>query len=344
MDAGHTVHQLSDEEKNAVPEHVKKAAREMGIRAFKQRLKDIRMSEYDHKLYQQYSGAVQKQVQSLRVILGMLWIYFKDIVTVNQLLNESCFFFLLFTGSLQAKRSERQWLKHQTTGELDDMKLIEGLTGEKTIYRRRAEKEPDFGSPQLKPKRLKLVVDVSGSMYRFNGYDGRLDREMEACVMVMEAFSGHEGKFQYDIVGHSGDDYQISFVHHSQPPADNKQRLEVIKVIGCNLYFCFLLFAQILNGKYEIEYFQTMHAHSQFCLSGDNTLTATKHAIASLAKEDSDESIVVVLSDANLDRYGIPPERFAKTLTSVPEVNAYAIFIGSLGDQAQRWDYYYNES
>ncbi|XP_020295442.1 von Willebrand factor A domain-containing protein 8 isoform X2 [Pseudomyrmex gracilis] len=281
LDAGHTVHQLSDEEKNAVPEHVKKAAREMGLRAFKQRLKDIQMSEYDHNLYSQFSDAVRNQVQALRVILG----------------------------TLQTKSNERQWCRHQTSGELDDTKLIEGLTGEKTIYRRRAEKEPEIGAPQLKPKRLKLVADVSGSMYRFNGYDGRLDRELEACVMVMEAFSGYEGKFQYDIVGHSGDDYRIVFVDRTQPPTDNKRRLEVIK---------------------------TMHAHSQFCLSGDNTVEATQHAIASLAKEDSDESIVVVLSDANLERYGIPPERFAKVLMSNADVNSYAIFIGSLGDQATR--------
>ncbi|XP_014486715.1 PREDICTED: von Willebrand factor A domain-containing protein 8 [Dinoponera quadriceps] len=281
LDAGHTVHQLSDEEKNAVPEHIRKAAREMGLRAFKQRLKDIRMSEYDHKLYSQFSDAVYNQVQALRVILG----------------------------TLQAKSNERQWCKHQTSGELDDTKLIEGLAGEKTIYRRRAEKEPEIGAPQLKPKRLKLVVDVSGSMYRFNSYDGRLDRELEACVMVMEAFSGHEGKFQYDIVGHSGDDYRIVFVNRAEPPTDNKRRLEVVK---------------------------TMHAHSQFCLSGDNTLEATQHAIASLAKEDSDESIVVVLSDANLERYGISPERFARVLMSNMDVNAYAIFIGSLGDQATR--------
>ncbi|KAK0097221.1 hypothetical protein PV326_002877 [Microctonus aethiopoides] len=281
LDAGHTVHQLSDEEKNSVPDHIKKAARDMGVRAFKQRLKDIRMSEYDHKLYSQFSDAVYKQIKSLRVILS----------------------------SLQAKSNERQWLRHQTSGELDDTKLIEGLTGEKTIYRRRSEREPEIGAPQLKPKRLKLIVDVSGSMYRFNSYDGRLDRELEACVMVMEAFSGYEGKFQYDIVGHSGDEYNILFVDHNQPPADNKQRLEIIK---------------------------TMHAHSQYCMSGDNTLEATQHAITTLAKEITDESIVIILSDANLERYGIPPQQFGKLLTSCPEVNAYAIFIGSLGDQATR--------
>lgn len=81
------------------------------------------------------------------------------------------------------------------------------------------------------------MVDVSGSMYRFNGYDGRLDREMEACIMVMEAFNGYEGKFQYDIVGHSGDDYGIVFVNHTHPPVNNKRRLEIIKVIVVKKYF-----------------------------------------------------------------------------------------------------------
>lgn len=70
LDAGHTVHQLSDEEKNAIPEHIKKAAREMGLKAFQQRLREINMSEYDYKLYSQFSDAVQKQVKALRTIIG----------------------------------------------------------------------------------------------------------------------------------------------------------------------------------------------------------------------------------------------------------------------------------
>ncbi|XP_065352663.1 von Willebrand factor A domain-containing protein 8 isoform X2 [Cloeon dipterum] len=281
LDAGHNVYQVSQEEKDAVPEHVKRAAREMGRKAFEERLRQIRMSEYDAQLYAQYSEAVHREVRALRVILS----------------------------SLQAKAKERQWLRHQTTGELDDAKLIEGLTGEKGIYRRRAEREPELGAPQLKPKRLKLVVDVSGSMYRFNSYDGRLDRVMEAATLMMEAFEGHEDKFQYDIVGHSGESCDLRFVDKSSPPTDNKQRLDLIK---------------------------TMHAHAQFCMSGDHTLEATSVAVEALAKEDCDEAFVVVLSDANLERYGIPPERFARVLTSHPNVNAYAIFIGSLGNQADR--------
>lgn len=138
LDKGHKVHQLSDEEKNDVPEHVKKAAREMNRKAFADKLKEIKMSPYDHSIYDQYSAPIREQVQQLRIILN----------------------------SLQAKSKERLWQHHQTSGELDDNKLIEGITGERNIYRKRVEQEPEPGQQQSKPKRLKLVVDVSGSMYR----------------------------------------------------------------------------------------------------------------------------------------------------------------------------------
>ena len=66
--------------------------------------------------------------------------------------------------------------------------------------------------------------------FRFNGFDGRLEREMEAVVLVMEAFHGHESRFQYDIVGHSGDASSVTFVHNKSPPANNKERLDIIRV------------------------------------------------------------------------------------------------------------------
>ena len=80
-----------------------------------------------------------------------------------------------------------------------------------------------------------------------------------------------------------------------------------------------------------------MHAHSQFCLSGDSTLQATKYAVESLAKEESDEAFLIVLSDANFERYGISPSKFGEILRGNEKVNAYAIFVGSLGDQAIRY-------
>lgn len=138
LDKGHKVHQLSDKEKDDIPEHVKKAARELNRKAFADKLKEIKMTAYDHSVYDAFSLPVRKQVQQLRIILS----------------------------SLQVKSKERLWQRHQTAGELDDSKLIEGITGERNIYRKRSDQQPELGQPQQKPKRLKLVVDVSGSMYR----------------------------------------------------------------------------------------------------------------------------------------------------------------------------------
>ncbi|CAG9859748.1 unnamed protein product [Phyllotreta striolata] len=281
LDKGHQVHQLSDEEKNSVPEHVRKAAREMNRKHFREKLKEIGMSGYDASVYAQFSDAVRNQVRSLRVILG----------------------------NLQSKNEERQWHRHQTSGELDDGKLIDGLLGEKSIYRRRTEKQSELGAPPAKPKLFRVVSDVSGSMYRFNSFDGRLDRQLEAVVLVMEAFENLQQKIRYDIIGHSGEEYNLSFVKKDDPPKNNMERLNVIRL---------------------------MHAHSQFCWSGDNTLESTKWAIDSIKTEDYDEAIVIVLSDANLQRYGIPPSELAKAMSSRPDVRSYAIFIGSLGDQAER--------
>ncbi|XP_071949792.1 von Willebrand factor A domain-containing protein 8-like [Antedon mediterranea] len=281
LDAGHDVTQVSQAEKDAVPPEVLLAAREMAQKAFKEKLAEINMSEYDAGMYDKFLSNVKRQVQSIRVILE----------------------------SLQAKNKERQWLKHQTSGDLDDSKLIEGLTGERNIYKRRKEKEPEPGAPQVLPKRLRLVVDVSGSMYRFNGVDQRLERVMEAAVMVMESFEKYEIKFKYDIVGHSGENYNIPFVKGDKSPANNNDRLKVIK---------------------------TMYAHSQFCMSGDYTLEATQFAINDITKTEADEYFVIVLSDANFDRYGISPSHFGRVLNSNEDVNSFAIFIGSLGDQADR--------
>lgn len=281
LDSGHKVHQLSDKEKDDIPDHVKEAARAMNRKAFQEKLKEIEMSVHDHNLYEQFSKPVKPHVNTLRNILN----------------------------SLEAKAKERHWQKHQTSGELDDMKLIEGITGEKNIYKMRTDMEPEPGQPQEKPKRLTIVADVSGSMYRFNGYDGRLDRSLEAVTMLMESFEGFENKIQYNIMGHSGESPCIPFVDHKNPPNNDKRRMDTLRM---------------------------MHAHSQYCWSGDNTLKATKHAVDEIAKEECDEAIVVILSDANLQRYSIPPKKLTEMLMKQePKVHAYMIFIGSIGEEAE---------
>ncbi len=49
-------------------------------------------------------------------------------------------------------------------GELDDGKLVDGVTGERLIYKKRGLRTPKLGMQQVKPKRLMFVCDVSGSM------------------------------------------------------------------------------------------------------------------------------------------------------------------------------------
>ena len=88
LDSGNPVFQVSDEAKQQVPEHVRKAARDMAQKAFRERLREIEMSEYEHSVYSKYLDNVKKPVQQLRNILN----------------------------GLEAKKKERQWLKHQTNG------------------------------------------------------------------------------------------------------------------------------------------------------------------------------------------------------------------------------------
>ena len=79
-----------------------------------------------------------------------------------------------------------------------------------------------------------------------------------------------------------------------------------------------------------------MLAHAQFCWTGDNTLEATKYALDKIKERLGEDYFVIVLSDANFSRYGIDPTLFGRLMTSDPSVNVFAVFIGSLGDQALR--------
>jgi len=125
----------------------------------------------------------------------------------------------------------------------------------------------------------------------------------------MESFHGYESKFEYSMVGHSGDSPSIPFVDYANPPKNRRERFEIL---------------------------EKMAAHSQFCMSGDFTLEATEIAIAQMAKADADEKFVFVISDANLERYGIHPKELAKILVSDPSVQSYAIFIASMWHEGER--------
>jgi hypothetical protein len=205
---------------------------------------------------------------------------------------------------------------------------------------------------------------------------------LETAMMLMESFHGFEQRYDYSIVGHSGDAPEIPFVAFGASPENRKERLKVL---------------------------QRMIAHTQYCMSGDHTLegqvfpsrvfrtqnpcvlrtqnpthrmlqapscttppmpclpsyvSGTEVAMRRVVEDDkADDHFVFVLSDANLrrcvlcipsphsvdqtshfvilpvtlcTRYGIEPARLGQIMSSDSRVKCYAIFLGSIGDEAER--------
>ena len=279
LDKGHQVHQVSEAAKAEVDEETKAKARAMAEKAFQERLREIDMGDDENDMYTSLYSKVQDEIEQMRVVLD----------------------------ALEARAKERVWLKHQSYGDFDDAKLVDGMTGERLVFKRRGNEEKAPGAPQDLPKRITFVVDCSGSMYRFNSQDARLERELQFVLMVMESFQGFESRIEYSIVGHSGEDEAIELVDFGKPPANEKERLKVLLRIV---------------------------AHSQFCMSGDTTLEAAESAIESISHMESDDNIVFLLSDANLRRYGIQPSELGSVLLKDEGVFAAAVFLASFGQEA----------
>ena len=90
-----------------------------------------------------------------------------------------------------------------------------------------------------------------------------------------------------------------------------------------------------------MQLLEEMIAHSQFCWSGDNTLPATEIAIdrvASLAEEDENvERLVIVITDANFNRYRISSDEVSRTMRKLPHVNTHMVMIAGLRDEAEEF-------
>ena len=289
LDRGHKVHQVSDEAKAEVTEEAKRAARAMAEKALAEKLDEIQMSTNDWEIFSDFLSPIEKDIAILKNTLR----------------------------SVEGKNSEKTWIRSQSQGELDDTKLVDGVAGERYIFKRRGIEQDATNPLHQRPKRLRFVIDASASMYRFNSYDGRMNRSLEAALLVMKSFDGMDDRFQYSIVGHSGDSPAIPFVAFGQPPSNEKEMMRIL---------------------------QSVVAHTQYCQSGDYTLEAVEHAIADVTKDDSgadgeeyDENIVIAISDANLRRYGIHPRELGKIIEAGADksVKAHAIFIASFGQEAE---------
>eukprot|EP00977_Amphora_coffeiformis_P014936 scaffold4262_cov169-Amphora_coffeaeformis.AAC.5 len=276
LDSGHPVHQVSDEMKAQVSEEAQKRAREMAKEALEHKLQELNMGKVEWDRYDQLYQQVSLQIQQLRVLL-------KDI---------------------KKRKQERVWLRRQSTGELDDSRIVDAIAGEKDVFKRRGkstEGNPN-ASHNVDPMSIKLVVDISASMYRFNGYDGRLRRLLEAALMIMEALK-EDDRFVLTIVGHNGDSAEIPLVGKTT----------------------------LLDPATQLKVLEGMVAHTQYTFPGDSTLEAIELAITQANEGD----LVLIISDANLKRYRIDPMDVSNLLR-IEGVHAHFILIGSLGEEAEK--------
>lgn len=132
----------------------------------------------------------------------------------------------------------------------------------------------------------------------------------EVATFIFESFAGFEEKYDYRMVGHSGTGPEAErLVEWSKPPRTDKERLEIAK---------------------------TMEAHAQFCYPGDHTLEATMRAIMEIGSQEADERLVLVVSDADLQRYNIDVRQWNQILHRDPSVKGYVILISNNVDEAER--------
>ncbi|KAI0708684.1 AAA domain-containing protein [Earliella scabrosa] len=260
---------IPDALKNDVPDHVKEQAREMARQELARRLEELNMSAGEAKLYGSLLAAVEGHIAPLHDLLE----------------------------NLAAREEERVWVKRQTDGELDDSRLTEGLTGEATVYKRRGMAKPEMGRPQLKPKRIRFLFDISASMYRFQA-DGRLRRSMETAVMLMETFDRLTRKEKY--VWDSGDSAEM-------PLVEANQQLEV-------------------RDRWKVV--DKMEMVTQYTFAGDFTVEAIDKAVTEVGKFDADDWFVIALTDANFARYNITAEDLQRVMNRNPKVHTALICIG----------------
>lgn len=276
---GHKIHQIPEHLKKDVPPEIAAEARAMAKKALEDKLAEDRLDRDEARYMQMIKANVEPQIQHLSNVLN----------------------------GLTANEHERRWMVRQQDGQLDERRLSDGLVGERAIFKRRSEAPPEIGAPQMKPKRIRIVLDASASMYHMQ-FDGRLTRELETCLMIMEAMQRVDPtRFEFDIVAHSGDQVVIPIVKLGQIPKTDGDRFRVLRDIV---------------------------AYTQYCMTGDNTVECLEQSIKDVRTKEADDYFVVALSDANLSRYGITAEHLGAALKRDDKVKAAVIFIDKGGAEA----------
>ena len=194
----------------------------------------------------------------------------------------------------------RTWLTGKLHGELDESRLVDAVAGARAVFKARGE-PATARAPAEATEAYQFCAHASASMARMNGWDGRMDRQVEAVCALMETLGSLEHKWEYQLRVHSGSTDDLELATFGAPPLSAEAKLDVVS---------------------------RLTAHARGAQSGDRSLECLQRCIRDVVAEEADDAIVVLLSDANLGRYGIAPSQIAEQLASEPAVSAHAIFIG----------------
>ena len=232
LDVGQQLGHMTQQEKDAVDDASLAAAKDMATKAHAKKLEELGFGPAEASAYEAARDAVLLGATELRAALL----------------------------DREKRDRERVWKTRQTVGELDDNLLVDGVAGERGVYRRRVapdgaddDDDADRPAPTSKhgetrdPIRLRFVFDCSGSMYTFNRIDRRLERLQQIALFVFEALDGLDDDYDYSVVAHSG----------------NGPEAELFVPWGAG--------GKPKTPKERWAVCQRMAAHAQYCSPGDHT-------------------------------------------------------------------------
>ena len=202
-----------------------------------------------------------------------------------------------------ASSDARTWKKHQTSGELDDDRLVDAFAGDQNVYRRRGRDADDFDEwagrvvskgtgdasetsrdadafwlrrPLAEPKRpklrMKVCVDLGSSTYANDQKDQRLRRVLETTVLLFEAFDGIPSSLgcEWSLSAFSGSGPELRLKKWRDAPLDIPRK-------GA---------AGIEPPRLRL--IRRMAAHAQYARDGDATLSAAAAALTKVRNSPAD--------------------------------------------------------
>ena len=277
------VHQVRDEDKVWTDPAAEARARQMAKDGLQRRLKEIGLAAEEFDAYIRYQKRVATEAGMIQGLVKQM-----------------------------SSNKTSSWTRLLEGGVLDESRLVDALAGDSRVFKRLTKGKKNSSVASNGKVFLRFCFDCSGSMYRFNSFDQRLEKLLEVVCLVMEGFSDSSERVFVSVSGHSGEEKKVDLLDGNAFPLSS------------------------LKDRYAV--LQRIVAHAQYCWSGDNTLPALQTAVSELEGigTDLDSRYVFVVSDANFRRYGISTKRISTALTSSPKVEAALLMVGQLGEEADQ--------